>query len=242
MKPEQVQGLYDKAYAERYNDRFIHSPIHQANMAAMKIEMAKHVQGRRWLDLACGTGHFLSQFPNHDRQGLDLSADMLRLAKEKNPGVPFTHGSFLDEHEEWTASWDFISCMWYAYGLLNTLNEVRQLLTNCARWLRPGGICFLPYANPRLIGGANFPDLIDYPQGEIRVDGVIWSFVEDNGEKIHEHQVSPSFDWIARNTAGLFSGIELVTLPPPPKEVLQTIDPVWAEAVQPEQVILLKRN
>lgn len=242
MKPEQVQRLYDESYANQYNDKFIHSPIHQANMMAARDELAKHLQGRRWLDLACGTGHFLSTFPEHDRHGLDLSADMLRLAKERNPGVDFTHGSFLDAHQEWTSSWDLISCMWYAYGLLSTLGEVRQLLENCARWLRPGGVCFLPYANPRLIGGANFPDLIDYPQGEIRVDGVIWSFVEDNGAKIHEHQVAPSFEWITRNTADLFQSIELITLPAPPKDVLKNIDPVWADAVQPEQVILLRRN
>lgn len=239
MNPDQVQNLYDASYAASYEEKFIQSPIHSANMSAAKEELAKHLRGE-WLDLACGTGHFLSQFPHAPRHGLDLSGDMLAHAREKNPGVDFTHGSFLDLHPEWEGRWGTISCMWYAYGLLSTLTEVRQLLTNCARWLQPGGILFLPYANPRLIGGADFPDLIDYPQGGIRVDGVIWSFIEDEGAKVHEHQVAPSLDWIGRNTEGLFRSLELITLPPPPKEKLMAIDPIWAEAVKPEQVVILR--
>lgn len=240
MDSIQVQQLYDSAYAASYNEKFIDSPIHRANMQAAKEDLGRHMRGR-WLDLACGTGHFLSQFPEIERHGLDLSADMLQHARAKNPGVSFTHGSFIDAHPEWDEQWGTISCMWYAYGLLSSLSEVRQLLENCARWLQPEGVVFLPYANPRLIGGANFPDLIDYPQGRIQVDGIIWSFIEENGAKVHEHQVAPSLDWINRNTEGLFKSMELITLSPPPKEELQLIDPIWAEAVQPEQVVLLRK-
>lgn len=246
MKPEQVRNLYDRTYAEAYDEKFVHSVIDKIRTA----DGVKHLTeflgpaeaGKRWLDLGCGTGHFLSQFPDHQRAGLDVSPSMLALAQAKNPGVTFTEGSFTDPQPAWNGAWDVISCMWYAYGLVDSLDQIHSLLQNIARWLKPGGIAYIPFGDPELISGAPLPDQIQHPQGIVQIDGVIWSFIEPEEGKEHVHQLAPTLDWFRRKTAPLFESMELRQFAKPEPGVLEAIDPDWAAAYTPEQVMILRKS
>lgn len=244
MKAAEVQSLYDQAYAEAYDNKFLHSKVDRTRTSEFSRMIGEHLgspeENRSWLDLGCGTGYFLSQFPNHERAGLDLSMAMLNIARQRNPKAKFVHGSFHEERQEWTKKWDVITCMWYAYGLLDNLREVRLLLENMAMWCKPDGLVFLHYANPRLISGAQFPDCIEHPQGLIQIDGIQWSFVEP-GNKVHTSQLAPTLDWIRRSSKDLFSSMEVVAHEPAPPELLKEVDPNWAQSVQTEEVILFRR-
>ncbi|MHC5820258.1 MAG: methyltransferase domain-containing protein [Nostoc sp.] len=46
-------------------------------------------EGAKWLEVACGTGYFLSCFPEIERAGLDISPAMLKVAKQANPARIF---------------------------------------------------------------------------------------------------------------------------------------------------------
>jgi len=243
MKPEEVQALYDPAYAQAYDEKFLHSKVDQTRTREFARMLSGHLgsveEGKAWLDLGCGTGYFLSQFPKHMRAGLDLSPAMLDIARQRNPGTDFTQGSFTEAHPEWENQWDVITCMWYAYGLLDDLAQIKTLLHNLARWCKPGGLVFLHYADPRLIGGAQFPDSIQHPQGLIQIDGILWSFVEA-GDKVHVSQLAPTLDWIRRNSRPFFGSMEVVQHAPAAPELLEQVDLEWAKAVQAEEVIIFR--
>lgn len=93
--------------------------------------------GKHALDLACGTGRWLTQLLSRGAQtvvGLDLSAAMLRGARDKAPihrlvladclQLPFRASAF-----------DFVLCS-FAINHIHSLNVVAQEL---ARTMRPGG-------------------------------------------------------------------------------------------------------
>ena len=114
MKPEALQQLYDEAYAEQYNARFITHQNHGGKTAAEREVLGKAFDrigpSARWLDLACGTGYFLAQFPNINRTGLDLSPGMLGYARKNNPDVPLVQGDFRNRDLFAPGSFDVISC------------------------------------------------------------------------------------------------------------------------------------
>lgn len=49
------------------------------------------------LDVACGTGHHLELLRDrYEVEGLDLDADLLEVARERNPGVTLHAGDMVD--------------------------------------------------------------------------------------------------------------------------------------------------
>jgi len=54
------------------------------------IEAHRQSNGVRLLDVACGTGRHLELLSkSFDAEGLDLSSELLELARERNPGTAF---------------------------------------------------------------------------------------------------------------------------------------------------------
>ena len=138
MDPKAIARLYDADYAASYEDKFLTSDLARADMEhEVRVLRRWLTSGARWLDVACGTGYFLSQFPDVTREGLDLSPAMLTRARATNPGIAFHEGSFLDRHDEWNDLWDLVSCMWYAYGMVDTMQEIEILIENLAAWTSP---------------------------------------------------------------------------------------------------------
>ena len=53
--------------------------------------------GDRLLDVACGTGQHLVCLREHlSVEGLDLDPNVLAIARQRNPGVPFHHGDMVN--------------------------------------------------------------------------------------------------------------------------------------------------
>lgn len=99
-----------------------------------------HGEGRRALDLGCGTGtmSLLMQAAGFDVTGLDFAGPMLERArrKAKEAGVPVTFVAGDAEHTlEPEAQYDAI----IARNLLWTLPDPRQAVGEWCRILRPGG-------------------------------------------------------------------------------------------------------
>ncbi|MFF0162069.1 class I SAM-dependent methyltransferase [Streptomyces sp. NPDC005263] len=95
---------------------------------------------RRLLDVACGTGivtrRFAAARPGLRVTGVDLTYGMARTAAERLPGaivladsrrLPFPDGSF-----------DAVTSVWLLH-LLDRPGDVRAVVAECARVLRPGG-------------------------------------------------------------------------------------------------------
>ncbi|WP_125205923.1 class I SAM-dependent methyltransferase [Capsulimonas corticalis] len=215
MNQEQLLALYNKAYSGSYDEKFLMSDTTRSDTAHELKVLARLLEGSpAWLDVACGTGFFLSRFPGVERAGLDLSPDMLRLAREANPGVTFYERSYLDPAPEWRDRWDLVSCMWYAYGYVSSMSELETLAANLALWTAPTGRCFVPLADPRLLSGVNLPFQVQSVlPGEISVTGILWSYTEESGKSVHAHMIAPQVEWMEALFGRYFRTIELETYP-----------------------------
>ena len=217
MNRDEILRLYDAAYASTYESRFIKNELAQGD-ADFEVEVIGGLlrEDSRWLDCACGTGYFLSKFPNIKRAGLDLSPSMLDLARSVNPKVEFHEWDFRNGNTTWNGQWDLVSCMGYSYGLVDSLREVEQSLDHFAEWTAPNGTLFLPYSDPRIIARAEFPyETIDTPwEGRVFIEGIIWSYVEDEGRKISSHMISPTPEFVEARLRRYFGTVEVIDYPP----------------------------
>jgi SAM-dependent methyltransferase len=216
MNRDEIVRLYDEEYAAAYEQEFLLAPLPRPDTEAELALLKKLLTpGRTWLDVACGTGFFLRRFPEIERAGIDLSPAMLKLAKQGNDGVPLRLHDFRDPLPEWNDRWGLTSCMWYAYGLVDTIGEMLKLIENLWAWTAPSGICFLPLADPGLIIGVNLPyqPSTQY-SGKVTVTGIMWSYVEGEGRKVHSHMLAPNIEFMVEQFEAYFQNVEVVRYPP----------------------------
>ncbi len=149
MDRDHVTQLYDDEYAASYEEKFLASSLHRSD-SEHELDLIKQflADGGTWLDVACGTGYFLRHFPQYERAGVDISPAMLRVAREANPGVPLLLHDFREPLTSWESRWDLVSCMWYAYGLVDTIDELQKVIHNLWSWTSMEGTCFIPLADP----------------------------------------------------------------------------------------------
>jgi SAM-dependent methyltransferase len=218
MRPEDVKRLYDENYAASYEAKFLTSPI-TAEDTAFETDLLRELlkPGIEWLDVACGTGYFLRQFPNVRRTGLDLSPDMLALARRDNPGVQLFEQDYRLPKPKWIDRFGLVSCMWYSYTLVDTISEICDVIANLARWTSRSGTCFVPLADPRMIARSNLPyDVVDGFAGRTIITGITWSFIEDNGEKVHAHLVTPQIEFMVEQFKRFFATVRIIRYPHQP--------------------------
>jgi SAM-dependent methyltransferase len=107
--------------------------------------LSQFVQGKRVLDVGCGTGYgsaYLSKYAS-SVTGIDISIPAVRLATRKNPEINYivmdAHKlTFPDNH------FDFI----ISTENFEHLSDQRQHLRELRRVLADGGICFIATPNP----------------------------------------------------------------------------------------------
>lgn len=140
---EQFARRYESLALDPYATCFAYSRWRLE--ASLGRDLAGPGDGRTVLDLGCGTGHHMAQLRERGFavSGVDGSADMVRLARERNPdarieccdveSTPFGSGSF-----------DIV----LAIEVLRYLPSLAPVASEMARLLRPGGIC-LATAAPR---------------------------------------------------------------------------------------------
>ncbi|MCM3114900.1 methyltransferase domain-containing protein [Neobacillus sp. MER 74] len=103
-----------------------------------------HVEGTRFLDLACGTGELSVRLAQDGFQvtGVDLSEDMLAVAhakaEETGLRIPFFQQSMTDL--EGQAEFDVIGILCDSLNYLQTEDEVRETFSNVFQHLSTKGI------------------------------------------------------------------------------------------------------
>ena len=99
------------------------------------------VKGDKNLDLGCGNGRFSELFEDEDYVGVDVSEELMRLAKEKYPNREFvsinaTNLPFPDN------SFDKVFCLAVIHHIPS--KQMRQaFLAEAKRVLKPGGLLIL---------------------------------------------------------------------------------------------------
>ncbi len=216
MTREDIVRLYDGEYAASYDEKFLLSPLTKSD-TEHELDLLREFlkPGVTWLDVACGTGYFLRHFPHVKRAGIDLSPAMLRLARDSNPGVWLIEQDYRDPAAQWKDCWGLVSCMWYAYALVDTLRDTVRLIENLISWTAPEGTCFVPLADPDMIAGVNLPrQKFSLWAGKVMVDGIIWSYVEDDGRKTHSQLITPSIEFMVEQFQASFEKVSVIRYPP----------------------------
>ena len=126
------------------------------------IQRDKKTAGNTLLDAACGTGGHIAYLKEHySVEGLDINPRMLRLAREKLPGITFHRGDMctfrLGKH------YDVVTCLFSAIGHVKTRVRLRKAVRQMALHLVPGGLLTVePWFTPEqwTVGhvSANFVD------------------------------------------------------------------------------------
>jgi SAM-dependent methyltransferase len=216
--PEDIKRLYDANYAASYEAKFLTSPI-TAEDTAFEVQLLQGLlkRGGEWLDVACGTGYFLRQFPNVRRTGIDLSPAMLELARQDNPGLDLFEQDYRLPRREWIDRFSLVSCMWYAYTLVDTVAQVRDVIGNLALWTSRSGTCFVPLADPRMIARSNLPyEVTDGFAGRTIITGIVWSFIEEDGSKEHAHLITPQLEFMVEQFERFFVTVRVIRYPHKP--------------------------
>jgi len=219
MIKSNIHEIYDQNYAQKYNEKFILSDCHaDFEESVIKDLLNELGQDTKWLDVACGTGYFLSRFRDVERCGLDISPAMLDVARKDNPEVKFIQGDFRDKRLHWENQWDLVSCMWWAYSYVDSLPELEQVIENLARWTSERGALFLPVGNPEVVtvGEVSFPYTINdvgVYGGKMKLEGLIWTWIDEESDKRHEHLVAPHIDYLTSLLSQYFDRVDVIEYP-----------------------------
>lgn len=96
--------------------------------------------GKKVIDLACGTGTLcvLLSAKGYDVTGVDLSADMLTVAKNKCPDSEFICADISDF--DISEKFDFCTCTLDSINHLADINEVKKCFNSVYNCLEKGGL------------------------------------------------------------------------------------------------------
>src|SRR5688500_9448170 len=77
------------------------------------------------LDVGCGTGRHLEILRHRFRvEGLDLSREMLAVARRRCPGIRLHQGTFV--HFELRRQFDVVTCLFGSIGYAKTLSNLQK--------------------------------------------------------------------------------------------------------------------
>lgn len=104
--------------------------------------------GDQLLDVACGTGHHIQYLKEHfNVQGLDLNPELLEIARQRNPEVPFHEGDMIDF--DLGKKFDVITCLFSSIGYVKTLQNLRLAIDTMRAHLKPDGLLIIePWFTP----------------------------------------------------------------------------------------------
>jgi SAM-dependent methyltransferase len=215
MRRRDVRRVYDRLYADDYNERFREgAPYRGATEFELCLLKDLLRRKRNWLDVGCGTGYMLSQFPRIVRAGLDVAPAMLDVARREKPGAEFFLGDFLTDRLEWHGRWDLVSCMWLAYSYVETVRDVIRLIRNLSVWTSPGGACFVPMFDLESLCGREvlFQRSLGRRDGTLQIEAVVWSSHEPDGRQ-HDQLIAPHREVFVREFQRYFRRVEVVEYP-----------------------------
>jgi trans-aconitate methyltransferase len=162
-------GLLFSQLSRYYDAIYYKADVYEAEAETVSRLIRKHKrnQNRRLLDVACGTGTHIKFFlGRHQVSGLDLSEEMLDLAREQYPDVDFHNLSMVDfELDERFGS---ILCLYGSIAFVQTVENLQTTLRTFSNHLDPGGVLVLtPWSSKEEFKEAVVSDRVK--RGDIQV-------------------------------------------------------------------------
>jgi SAM-dependent methyltransferase len=133
---------YDKIYLQ------IKDYQQEAEYLVNTIRSRGDFSNKELLDVACGTGEHLRYLKRHFRaEGIDVSAEFVRMAREKNPELSIRTGDMRDFSI--AREFDIITCLFSSIGYMTSTRDLVSAIGNMKRHLRRGGLMLIePWFTP----------------------------------------------------------------------------------------------
>ncbi len=160
------------------------------------------------LDVACGTGAHLAYLRNYFQvEGVDIEPEMLRLARQRVPGVPLTQGDMADF--ELGRTFDVVTCLFGSIGYVKTLKRLHLAVANMARHANSGGLVLVePWIMPERFQVGTIHSL-SVEQPDLRIARMNVSSIENGLSILHFHYMvgtPQGIDyWQEHHEMGLFT-------------------------------------
>ncbi len=155
MEPSQPEGGFANVYADAERAAsyaMLEFPgTYYLAFRDLPALFAEHVTGRAALDFGCGTGRstrFLRQL-GYDATGIDISAEMVALARARDPGGAYSVVADGDLSACPRAAYDLVLCM-FTFDNIAGIDHRVHLLTELRRRLAPTGTLVLVDSTPEL--------------------------------------------------------------------------------------------
>jgi len=156
-----------KAISTYYDALYVNDREYAPEAARVKELLTRHGVPPKGelLVLACGTGGHIPYFKDdYNVSGLDLSEDMLDLAREKFPDIRFHLGNLIDFKLD--MDFDAMICLYGSIGFVKTVDNLRASMRRIATHLRPNGVVLItPWSTVEefqdliVVDAADQPDL-----------------------------------------------------------------------------------
>jgi SAM-dependent methyltransferase len=165
--------------------------------------------GRRLLDVACGTGWYLPLWraAGFAAEGLDLSPDMLAVARGRVPDAPLHRGDLAAF--DLGRTFDAVVCVGSAIGYARTPDGLDRAVANLARHAAPGGVVVVHgWVTPdRWRGPGLTAELVDEP--ELKVARLTRSHRDGDVSVLEMHHLVATPEgaecYVERHELGLFA-------------------------------------
>jgi trans-aconitate methyltransferase len=131
--------------AAYYDELYVKPEVYQkeAGKIISLIDKYKLSDGNDLLDLACGTGGHIPYWPGtYSVTGLDISPEMLAVARHKFPDTEFHQADLADFNLG--KHFDVLVCLWGSIGFVRTQERLNRALITFAAHLKSGGILCMP--------------------------------------------------------------------------------------------------
>ena len=178
-------NIYNERYAPEYLESFIQHPFWERKGAFNTGALSRLLKPLgEWIDVCCGQGWHLAQFPYHRRIGIDASAAQLRQAKRRNPNVDFIHADICEYEFPGERRFDLVSCFGSSYSYMEDEDEIGAFVQKMIRWTAPDGALYIEITDPAFMEAFNECDFALETGTRVVLqssDGVRWQFHDSGG-------------------------------------------------------------
>lgn len=138
------------SHSARYYDRLYSFKDYRSEVDYLipVIERSCVSEGRKLLDIACGTGQHLRFLREHYAvEGCDINEELIAIARAALTDVTFHVADMTGLHIG--RRYDIITCLFSSIGYVKTVESLRSTLSGIAGHLRPGGVLLVePWFTP----------------------------------------------------------------------------------------------
>lgn len=165
MTDQLLHGVLAKYYDQIYSFRdYLDEAVRIQNL----IIKYSPIEPLTILDVACGTGLHLKHLKDDfSCTGIDISKDMLKIARKNTKGITLKHGDM--KNFRLKKQFDVIICMFSSIGYVKTQINLNKTLKNFYNHTSKGGMLLLEPSNANSFYVSGNPSITTYDSKSTKI-------------------------------------------------------------------------